>query len=74
VRDDRAALGVGAFGGLPWNVQPSWNAAPPAGTSIGTSSSSAPSGSESRTWPSQSSGAWNVPPAPARGQWFEPRT
>jgi hypothetical protein len=71
---ERRSASARSFGGLPWNVQPSWNAAPPAGTSIGTSSSSAPSGALSRTWPSQSSGAWNVPPCPARGQWLEPRT
>jgi len=63
-----------SFGGEPWKVQPSWNAAPPAGTSIGTSSSSAPSGIDARACPSQSSGAWNSPPSRACGQWFEPLT
>ena len=37
---ERRSASARSFGGLPWNVQPSWNAAPPAGTSIGTSSSS----------------------------------
>jgi len=41
---ERRSASARSLGGLPWNVQPSWNAAPPAGTSIGTSSSSAPAG------------------------------
>ena len=32
------------FAGLPWNTQASWNAAPPRGTSTGTSSTSTPAG------------------------------
>src|SRR3954454_21941180 len=69
---ERRSASARSSGGEPWKVQPSWNAAPPAGTSIGTSSSSVSGGIDARTWASQSSGAWKSPPSRACGQWVGP--
>ncbi len=63
------------FGGEPCQVSPWWNEPPPARTTTGTSSGSAPSGAAPRTGASQSSGAWNCERCGAlRGQRWEPRT
>src|SRR3954467_10292902 len=53
---ERRSRSARSLGGEPWNVQPPWKAAPPAGTSIGTSSSSTPSGMDARPWAGRARG------------------
>src|SRR5207247_10280800 len=47
------------FGADPCHVRPWWHEPPPAFTTTGTISNSAPSGAAARAPASQSSGAWN---------------
>ena len=70
----RRSASARSLAGLPWKVQPSWNAAPPAGTSIGTSSSSSPLGHRLADVREPVVGRVELAALGARGQWLEPRT